>query len=107
MLVLPQALPLRGQPQTLRLPVGRRADGPRSEAAPLGAAARALGGSGEIQSVPPGRAARPEAASSVAPMQKCIGALVRREAPSAIAPERPSHPGDERHSAKPSSPPFL
>jgi hypothetical protein len=45
--------------------------------------------------VPPGRAARPEAASSVAPRPTSLGALVRREAPSAIASERPSHPGDE------------
>ena len=45
--------------------------------------------------VPPGRAARPEAASSVAPRLTSLGALVRREAPSAIASERPSHPGDE------------
>jgi hypothetical protein len=48
--------------------------------------------------VPPGRAARPEAASSVAPRLTSLGALVRRKAPSAIASERPSHPGDEASS---------
>jgi hypothetical protein len=37
--------------------------------------------------VPPGRAARPEAVSS---------------APCVLASERPSHPGDEQYSAKPS-----
>ena len=47
-------------------------------------------------SVPPGRAARPEAASSVTPMLKSIGA------PCVLASERPSHPGDEQYSAKPS-----
>ena len=31
-----------------------------------------------------------------------LGAFVRRDAPSAIASERPSHPGNERHSVKPS-----
>jgi hypothetical protein len=35
-------------------------------------------------------------------MLNSIGALVRREAPSAIASERPSRPGDEQYSAKPS-----
>ena len=55
-----------------------------------------LGGFGEISAEPPGRAARPEAASSVAPIATAIGA------PCVLASERASHPGDERHSAKPS-----
>ena len=46
--------------------------------------------------VPPGRAARPDAASSVAPIATAIGA------PCVLASERASHPGDEHHSAKPS-----
>jgi hypothetical protein len=46
--------------------------------------------------VPPDRAARPEAASSVAPMLQSI------EAPCVLASERPSRPDDERYSAKPS-----
>jgi hypothetical protein len=49
-----------------------------------------------MQSVPPGRAARPEAVSSVAPTQESLGA------PCVRASERPSHPCNERHSAKPS-----
>jgi len=55
-----------------------------------------LGGFDATTAVPPGRAAGPEAVSSVAPRQKCLGA------PCVIASERPSHPGDERGSAKPS-----
>ena len=53
-----------------------------------------LGGFGEIAAGPPGRAGRPDAASSVAPIASAIGA------PCVLASERPSHPGDERHSAK-------
>jgi hypothetical protein len=49
-----------------------------------------------VTAMPPGRAARPEAASSVAPVVLTTGA------PCVLASERPSHPGDERHSAKPS-----
>jgi hypothetical protein len=55
-----------------------------------------LGGLGETGAEPPGRAARPEAASSVAPIATAIGA------PCVLASERPSHPDDERRSAKPS-----
>ena len=55
-----------------------------------------LGRFGEISAEPPGRAARPEAASSVAPIETTIGA------PCVLASERPAHPGNERHSAKPS-----
>src|SRR6266511_1613235 len=55
-----------------------------------------LGGLGETQSVPSGRAARPVVASSVAPIALAIGA------PCVLATERPSHPDDERRSAKPS-----
>ena len=57
---------------------------------------RPLGGLGEISAVPPGRAGRPDAASSVAPLAPAIGA------PCVLASERPAHPGDERHSTKPS-----
>ncbi len=55
-----------------------------------------LGECDEIQSVPPGRAARPHAASSVAHVP------TGTRAPCVLAWERPSHPGDERYSAKPS-----
>ena len=72
-----------------RHPAGRPAAGPRGRAG-------ALGGIGEIQVVPPGRAARPDAASSVAPIALAIGA------PCVLASERASHPVDERHSANPS-----
>jgi len=41
--------------------------------------------------VPPGRTARPEAVSSVAPRLNSLGA------PCVLASERPSHPGDEAH----------
>ena len=51
---------------------------------------------GEISAESPGRAARPDAASSVAPIASAI------EAPCVLASERASHPGNERHSAKPS-----
>ena len=57
---------------------------------------RALGGFGEIAAEPPGRAERRDAASSVAPIATAIGA------PCVLASHRPSHPGDEHHSAKPS-----
>ncbi len=50
-----------------------------------------------MQVVPPGRAARPDAASSVAPIALAIGA------PCVLASERASHPADERHPANPSS----
>ncbi len=50
----------------------------------------------KYSAVPPGRAARPEAVSSLAPMLKSIGT------PCVLASERPSHPGDEQYSAKPS-----
>jgi hypothetical protein len=43
-----------------------------------------------------GRAARPEAASSVAPRLGSLGT------PCVLPSERPSHPDDERHSAEPS-----
>ena len=46
---------------------------------------------------PPGRAARPEAGSSVAPR------LLAWALPASAASERASHPGDEQHSAKPST----
>ena len=56
-----------------------------------------LGGPGGIVTKPPlGRAARPEAASSVAPIATAI------DAPCVLASERASHPGNERHSTKPS-----
>ena len=45
---------------------------------------------------PSGRAARPAAASSVDPMLQSMGS------PCVLASERPSHPDDERRSAKPS-----
>ncbi len=67
----------------------------------LGAGARSglrLGGSGEISAESPGRAGRPDAASSVAPIATTIGA------PCVLASERPAHPGNERHSARPSLP---
>src|SRR5439155_20911198 len=57
---------------------------------------RTPGGFGEIESVSPGRAARPVAASSVAPIALAI------DAPCVLPTERASHPGDELHSAKPS-----
>src|SRR5438876_2831686 len=57
------------------------------------------GGFGEMQSVPPGRAARPQAVSSVAPVP------TGTRAPCVLAWEQASHPGDERHSAKPSGAP--
>src|SRR5438876_10652932 len=57
------------------------------------------GGFGEMQSVPPGRAARPQAVSSVAPVP------TGTRAPYVLAWEQASHPGDERHSAKPSGAP--
>ena len=50
------------------------------------------------QVVPPGRAGRPDAVSSVAPIALAIGA------PCVLASEHPAHPGDERRPAKPSSP---
>src|SRR5215510_4865534 len=46
--------------------------------------------------VPSGRAARPDAASSVAPVEVTTGA------PCVLASERPSHPDDEQRPAKPS-----
>jgi len=46
---------------------------------------------------PPGRAARPEAGSSVA------SRLLAWMLPASAASERASHPGDEQHSAKPSN----
>ena len=52
-----------------------------------------------MQSVPPGRAARPQAVSSVAPVP------TGTRAPCVLAWEQASHPGDERHSAKPSGAP--
>jgi hypothetical protein len=60
---------------------------------------RRVGGSGEMSSVSPGRAARPE-----------DGVLSRAHAtrpsytdtPCVLASERPSHPGNEQHSASPS-----
>src|SRR5205823_5420647 len=57
---------------------------------------RLVGGSGEMESVPPDRAARPVAASSVAPIALAI------HAPCVLPTERASRPGDERHSARPS-----
>jgi hypothetical protein len=54
------------------------------------------GGLGETTAVPSEHAARPEAVSSVAPRQESLGA------PCVLASERPSHPDDERRSAKPS-----
>src|SRR5438094_709508 len=57
-------------------------------------AAGGVGGFGEKEAVPPGRAARPVAASSVAPIALAIGA------PCVLPTERASHPGDEHHSAK-------
>ena len=45
---------------------------------------------------PSGRAARPDAASSVAPIATAMGT------PCVLASERPPHPADEQHSAKPS-----
>jgi UDP-2-acetamido-3-amino-2,3-dideoxy-glucuronate N-acetyltransferase len=48
--------------------------------------------------VPSGRAARPEAASSVAPI------ALLSVAPCVLASERASHPDDERRSAKPALP---
>jgi hypothetical protein len=55
-----------------------------------------------MRAVPSGRAAGPDAASSVAPISLDIAALVSGEAASFIASERASHSDDERHSAKPS-----
>jgi hypothetical protein len=55
-----------------------------------------LGGFGETALVPPGRAGRPDAASSVAPIVLTIGA------PCVLSSERPSHPGDEDRSPEPS-----
>jgi hypothetical protein len=55
-----------------------------------------VGGIGETAAEPPGRAACPEAASSVAPIASAIGVLC------VLASERPSHPGDETRSANPS-----
>ena len=49
-----------------------------------------------MESVSPGRAARPVAASSVAPIALAI------DAPCVLPTERASRPGDERRSAKPS-----
>jgi len=49
-----------------------------------------------MQSVPPGRAARPLATSSVAPISMDM------DAPCVLPRERASHPGDERYSAEPS-----
>jgi hypothetical protein len=45
---------------------------------------------------------RPDAASSVASVVVTTEAPVRREAPSAIASERASHPGNEQCPPKPS-----
>src|ERR671931_1639179 len=53
---------------------------------------------GDIKSVPPGRAARPLAASSVAPISTDM------DAPCVLPRERASHRGDEEQSAKPSQP---
>ena len=76
---------------------GRRRARPGRVAARGGGAGRGLvGGFGEIAAEPPGRAARPEAASSVAPIAAAI------DAPCVLASERASHAGDERRSAKPS-----
>ncbi len=55
-----------------------------------------VGGFGGKQSVPPGRAARPLAPSSVAPISTDM------DAPCVLPRERPSRPGDERFPAKPS-----
>src|SRR5206468_11321124 len=60
-----------------------------------------LGGFNEIQSVPPGRAARPLAASSVAPISTDM------DAPCVLPRERASHPDDERYSTKPSQKHFA
>ncbi len=72
------------RPRSRRLP--HRADRPQ----------RPLGGVGEIATVPPGRAARPDPASSVA----SVGTTTK--APCVLGSERASHPDDERHSANPS-----
>ena len=50
----------------------------------------------ETSAVPSGRPARPDAASSVAPIATAIGT------PCVLASERAAHPEDERGSAKPS-----
>ncbi len=55
-----------------------------------------VGGLNETLSVPSGRAVRPEAASSVAPIAN------HYRAPCVLASERPSHPDDEQGSVKPS-----
>jgi GT2 family glycosyltransferase len=54
------------------------------------------GGSGETTAMPSRRAARPEAASSVAPRLESLGT------PCVLPSERPSHPDDERRSTRPS-----
>ncbi len=54
------------------------------------------GGFGEVSAEPQGRAARPDAASSVAAV------FMNTAAPCVLASERASHPCDEWHSAKPS-----
>jgi hypothetical protein len=75
-----------------------RPDSRRSAASPPGSvnSSVALGGFGEIVAESLGRSARPDAASSVAPIARAIGA------PCVLASERASHPSDEHHSAKPS-----
>ena len=61
-----------------------------------GAAPPPLGAFGEVSAESPGRAGRPDAASSVAPIAAAIGDSLRP------CLGTPAHPGDERHSAKPS-----
>jgi aspartate-semialdehyde dehydrogenase len=60
-------------------------------------AERVLRGFGETSAVPPGRAGRRAAASSVAPVSLRIRAL-----PASLPRTRPSHPGDEARFPKPS-----
>ena len=92
------AVPLAATIQILvqELTKARREKVAEANAAVESAAAAGVGGLGETSAEPPGRAARPEAASSVAPIATAIGA------PCVLASERASHPSDERRSAKPS-----
>src|SRR5215831_12543994 len=79
---------------------GQNASTPRATSTSALSADEALrlrpGGFDGIESMPPRRAARPVAASSVAPIATAI------DAPCVLPTERASRPGDERYPAKPS-----